>query len=343
MYASEPNPSFLPDFCRTPAVFGLLLMSQVVALMLVLASGLHERVLGPKLVVVSLYLHWITLLSAAALCWLRQRLAGRPVATVALTAFSVLLAVTLIVSEVAFQVGSFLQWESFGGANAHLMFVTRNGLICAIVAVVVLRYFYVLDAWRKQVEFSAEARFAALQARIRPHFLFNSLNSVAALISASPQQAEELIEDLSELFRAILRKRDPWSRLADEIEYGKTYLRIEQLRLGERLHQRWTIPASCEDIKLPLLSLQPLLENAVHHGIELMPEGGTLNVNIKRQDKMLRIEVRNPVADNDFGESGNQIAQDNIRQRLRLLYDDAGCLETRLEQGEYCAVLQVPA
>ncbi len=338
-----PQQSFLPDFCRTPAVFGLLLISQIVALLLLLASSSDDLILGPRIVVVSLYLHWISLLSAAALCWLRTRLAGRSHSTVAGVAFAVLMIITLLVSELAFQVGRFLQWEGFLGPQSHLLFVTRNSLICSIVAAAVLRYFFVRDAWRRQVQASAEARFASLQARIRPHFFFNSLNSVAALIPNRPEQAERLIEDLSDLFRAILKNKQPWSSLQDEIEFGRTYLRIEQLRLGERLRQNWQIEADCDDVQMPLLSLQPLLENAIYHGIERRPDGGELQVRIFREQGSLCIDVRNPLAPAGDAFSGNQIALDNIRQRLRLLYDDRARLDSRHEQETYLAMLRIPA
>lgn len=334
--------SFLPDFCRTPAVFGLLVISQIVALLLVLASTTDELIMGPRVVVVSLYLHWISLLSAAALCWLRTHLAGRSHSVVASVAFAVLMGITLLVSELAFQVGRFLQWEGFLAPQSHLQFVARNTLICSIVAAAVLRYFYVIDAWRRQVQASAEARFASLQARIQPHFFFNSLNSVAALIPGRPDDAEALLEDLSELFRAILKNRQPWSTLGDELEYGRTYLRIEQLRLGERLRLDWQLDDGCETLPLPLLCLQPLLENAVYHGIERLPGGGTLSIRVQRQNGHLEINVTNPVPEQDTQVPGNQIALDNIRQRLRLLYDGRARLDTRLEQGEFCAQLRIP-
>lgn len=335
--------SFLPDFCRGPAVFGLLVISQLVALVIVLAAPVEQLVLGPRIVVVSLYLHWISLLCAAALCYSRAALAKLPRHLSFIAAFSLLWTITLLVSEAAFQVGQALNWSGYSGAMRHRLFLARNGLICAIVIALVLRYFYVLHAWRRQVTASAEARFAALQARIRPHFFFNSLNSVAALISLRPQQAEELLQDLSELFRAILKSHEPWSTLAQEIELGRTYLRIEQLRLGDRLRQDWSLPDSLEGLRLPLLCLQPLLENAVYHGIEQCPGGGCLTVRIWREGQELRVVVTNPLPDNPRPGSGHRIAHDNIRQRLRLLYDDRASLRTLSHQGEYRAELRVPA
>lgn len=334
--------TYLPDFCRGRAILHLLLISQVVAVLLVLASARGEFILGPRIVVVSLYLHWITLLSAGALCALRQRVAHWPVAWVSTIAVVILVGITAGVSEMAYQLGRVLRWAYFSDTPDHLAFVARNCLISAIVAVVLLRYFYVLHAWQRQVQASAEARFEALQATIRPHFLFNSLNSVAALIPTRPAEAEALIEDLAELLRAILRRHEPWARLADEIELGRTYLRIEQLRLGERLQVDWQIEAGLDDARIPLLSLQPLLENAVLHGIERLPEGGRLQVRIGREGGRLTLRVSNPLGPDAREAPGNRLAQDNIRQRLGLLYDGRASLHTQRQSGEYHAELSVP-
>jgi two-component system sensor histidine kinase AlgZ len=174
----------------------------------------------------------------------------------------------------------------------------------------------------------AEARLAALNARIRPHFLFNSLNAVLSLIRARPQQAEAALESLSDLFRAAMRDPGELICLADEIELAKQYLELERLRLGERLAVDWQIGAVALNLPIPPLMLQPLLENAVHHGIEPLPAGGTIRVAIAQRGDELRIAIANPTAGGG-GEhgAGNHIALANIRERLALYYD----LEARLE------------
>jgi len=173
----------------------------------------------------------------------------------------------------------------------------------------------------------SEARLAALNARIRPHFLFNSLNAVLSLIRARPQQAEEALESLSDLFRAAMRDPGELVSLADEIGLGKQYLELERLRLGERLAVDWKIGAVPMDLPIPPLMLQPLLENAVYHGIEPAPEGGTVRITIELRGQELRISVVNPTAGLVPHAAGNQIAVANIRERLALYYD----LEARLE------------
>lgn len=173
----------------------------------------------------------------------------------------------------------------------------------------------------------AEARIAALNARIRPHFLFNSLNAVLSLIRARPQEAEAALESLSDLFRAAMRDPGERVRLADEIALGRQYLELERLRLGERLAVDWKIGPIPEDMPIPPLMLQPLLENAVYHGIEPRAEGGVVSIGVTRQGELLRISIANPVTAGSTGQTGNQLALDNIRERLALYYD----LEARLE------------
>jgi len=172
-----------------------------------------------------------------------------------------------------------------------------------------------------------EARLAALNARIRPHFLFNSLNAVLSLIRARPQQAEAALESLAELFRAAMRDPGELVSLADEIALGKQYLDLERLRLGERLQVDWTVTDAPLELPIPPLMLQPLLENAVYHGIEPAQEGGTVHIGIAQRGDELRISIANPTVGPLKHATGNHIALANIRERLALYYD----LEARLE------------
>ncbi len=333
--------SFIPDLCRGRALFPLLVISQLVAIVLVMAAPVGQTSLIARLVLVSLYLHWISLSSAAVLCFLRHHFAGLPVVTVSLLCYIVLLAVTLAISEAAFWVGYWMRWPDFHGQVAHTMFILRNVMICAIVAALVLRYFYVMDAWQRQVQALANARYQALQARIRPHFLFNSLNSIAALIPIRPDDAERLVEDLADVFRAILGAKQALGNLERELQLTRSYLDIEQLRLADRLRVIWDIPDDLLDCQLPLLSLQPLVENAIYHGIELLPAGGSVTIRGRRDAKVLRLEVRNPIPEQGRGQ-GSRSAQENIRQRLRLLFDDRAGLVTQRDGSEYSAVMEVP-
>ncbi|MFZ2266190.1 MAG: histidine kinase [Azonexus sp.] len=180
-----------------------------------------------------------------------------------------------------------------------------------------------------------EARLAALNARIRPHFLFNSLNAVLSLIRARPQQAEAALESLAELFRAAMRDPGALVSLADEIALGKQYLELEHLRLGERLQVEWVVGSVPMDFPIPPLMLQPLLENAVYHGIEPAPEGGTVRIGIEQRGDELRITISNPTVGPVTHAAGNHIALANIRERLALYYDLEARLEINADERRY--------
>ena len=193
----------------------------------------------------------------------------------------------------------------------------------------------------------AEARLQALQARIRPHFLFNSLNSVLALVRTDPRRAERTLEDLADLFRALVSDGRSLVRLADEISLVERYAAIEQLRLGERLRMSWDLDQAPVDALLPPLVLQPLLENAVYHGVEPGTGIGDVLVRIERKGDRVHVLVENPLRpDGSRSEasvrSGNHMALDNIRERLMLFFDADARLEARTEDGRYAVEIDMP-
>jgi two-component system sensor histidine kinase AlgZ len=180
----------------------------------------------------------------------------------------------------------------------------------------------------------AEARLQALTARIRPHFLFNSLNAVLSLIRSEPRRAETALEELADLFRALMRDHRDLLPLADEIALCRQYLDLEKLRLGERLNVEWEIAEVPTDLPVPPLMLQPLLENAVYYGIEPSGEAGTIRIRFSRTKSELLIELVNPCLANDKSRSGNRMALANIRERLALYYDLEASLEAAEALGE---------
>ncbi len=211
--------------------------------------------------------------------------------------------------------------------------VLRAVLLAASASALLLGYFDL----RSRAFFPAqtEARLAALNARIRPHFLFNSLNAVLSLIRARPQEAEAALEALSDLFRAAMRDPGELVSLADEIALGRQYLELETLRLGERLAVNWKIGTISMDLPIPPLMLQPLLENAVYHGIEPSQEGGLVTIEIEQKGEELRIAIANPTVGLAQHAVGNQIAVANIRERLALYYDLEARLETEVGDNRY--------
>jgi len=182
-----------------------------------------------------------------------------------------------------------------------------------------------------------EARLQALQARIRPHFLFNSLNAVLSLVRSDPRRAERALEDLAELFRALMGDARQLVPLADEIQLTRAYLELEQLRLGDRLGVVWHVDKMPADALIPPLVIQPLAENAVYHGIEPRRDAGEVSLNIYRSADRVHIVVKNPIATETSLHKGNRIALDNIRERLMLHFD----LDATLKSEPMGAVYQV--
>ena len=188
----------------------------------------------------------------------------------------------------------------------------------------------------------AEARLQALQARIRPHFLFNSLNAVLSLIRRDPKRAERALEDLSDLFRTLMAEPRQFVRLADEISLLERYAAIEQLRLGERLRITWELDAAPSDALLPPLVLQPLLENAVYHGVEPATGVSDVLVRIERRGDRVLSCIENPLAPDQPQRAGNRMALENIRERLALFFDAEARIETRSAGGRYRVEIEIP-
>ena len=187
------------------------------------------------------------------------------------------------------------------------------------------------------------SQLAALQARTDPHFLFNSLNTVASLTRSRPELAEATIEDLAELFRASLGNPADGVPLAVELELAQRYLNIERLRLGERLQVSWEVADLDGELALPALIVQPLLENAVYHGIEPRAEGGTLRVHGRRDGADGVLEIDNPLASGGLRPGGNHMALENIRARLAAFYGRDGLLQTAVADDRFHATLRLPA
>lgn len=242
---------------------------------------------------------------------------------------------------------------ALAGALAAAMFIYASSLalvepgavlravLLAMAATAVMLAYFDLRA-RAFSPAQTEARLAALNARIRPHFLFNSLNAVLSLIRARPQQAEEALEALSDLFRAAMRDPGAMVSLADEIDLCRQYLALEALRLGERLAVDWKIGPVLMSLPIPPLMLQPLLENAVYHGIEPSPEGGVVRIAIAQKGDELRIAITNPTTGEAQHAPGNQMALANIRERLALYYDLEARLETEAGDHRYEVRIVLP-
>lgn len=188
----------------------------------------------------------------------------------------------------------------------------------------------------------AEARLQALQARIRPHFLFNSLNAVLSLIRSDPKRAETALVDMADLFRVLMADNRQLVPLSRELELCRQYLELEKLRLGERLQLAWHTDNMPEDALIPPLVLQPLLENAVYHGIEPFHEGGEININLYRRHDQVHMVLTNPYRLEGEHHNGNKMALGNIRERLALHFDADAQIVTKVAGNQYRVHIIIP-
>ena len=359
---SATDDFFLPDFCNVRMVFAVVVIGELLAIVLTLApmDRLDKR--WEDLSVISLFVQWVALLSASVLCLARPWLAKLSEALAATLSYLLLLITATVISEVTYWG---IKWITY---NGHVIwrtgFLISNLGISAIVSGVVLRYFYVQHQWGKTLQAKSEARIQALHSRIRPHFLFNSLNTIASLTRIDPDSAEEATEDLADLFRGSLSQSRSEVSLQEEIELCKRYLHIERLRLQDRLEEKWDINPAILDAMIPQLSLQPLIENAVYHGIEHLRDGGCIHIKAGIKDvnsipesvldslddkkfesnTMIEISISNPVSDSirERQRNHNRMAQDNVALRLKALYGSRGRMHVDANAHQYRIVLQFP-
>ena len=339
MKTDQAHTSFLPDFCSTRIVFVVVLLAELLAIILTLGRFPNPSGSLTDLAMYSLSAQWVALTSTATLCLCRPYINHLTDTWVASLSYLIILSVSLIITELAW-------WLVYQGVYGHThgVFFLRSMGISAIVSALVLRYFYVQHQWRQRIKSEAEARFQALQSRIRPHFLFNCMNTIASLTRTEPRLAEEAVEDLADLFRASLQDTQQGSTLEDEVALCKRYLRIEKHRLGERLVVNWHLDDLPMQTRIPAIVLQPLLENAIVHGVECMPQGGTIEVTGEMQNRTLRVMIKNPIpADvkNTLHE-GHHLAQENIRLRLNTLYDRSDLLQVETDAEEYRVIITLP-
>ncbi|MGB5277799.1 MAG: histidine kinase [Gammaproteobacteria bacterium] len=336
------NIGLLPDFCDVRVIFMLVLIVELLAMVLAMAIPSTTEEFWEILAFVSMMMQWIALLNAAVLCISRRvlnRLSG-PVTMI--ISFTIMMTVTLVFAQVLIRLNLWMQLdEATSPLGEH--FLLRVSVMGGTIYAIVLRYFYIQQQWKQNLQAQSSAEIQALKARIRPHFLFNSMNTIASLISFMPDKAEKAIEDLSDLFRASLKEQNRHT-LRHELDITRSYLDIEKLRLGDRLQVDWNVDKSLIDEEIPALSLQPLAENAIYHGIEPLADGGNIEISAQREGKRLTLVVSNPVpesADKSHS-SGNRMAQDNIEQRLRLAYGNNARFNINATKRNYTVTLEIP-
>jgi two-component system sensor histidine kinase AlgZ len=288
----------------------------------------------------TLYAQWLALFCASGLCvtsgWI-SRLSPRG-AWIGSWLVTVLLAAAF--SQAAWRAGPVLELRVALPPPGE--FVLESSFAVGLVGLAFFRYLLVRARWRAELIAQAEARVQALQARIRPHFLFNSLNTIASLIPVDPRNAESAIEDLADIFRGSMRRADQPIALAEELQLARQYLDMEQRRLGDRLQVDWRVDELPRDASVLPLMLQPLLENAVAHGIQPHPRGGRLTVYGRAEGDQVVVTVANPMTPQGGHFRGHGIAIGNIRERLQLAYGSRASLVTYNNAEQFYAVLSMP-
>ena len=339
MPAPVPSPTHpLDTLWQAPAIVSVVLVGECLALVMAMVPGGQ----GDRWVyfgLASLMIQWIVLLSLGGLWLLRSRLARWPSPRVAWLALLLLIINTWVVAG--------LTWLTLSDSwsmdrQAWWLFMGRLTAIAVAVGLLGLAAFQNHWQARRLAIRAKQSELEALQARIRPHFLFNTLNTGAALVHDRPADAEHLLLDLADLFRAALSgPRD--IPIADELSLARRYLEIEALRFGDRLRVHWQLPDPIPDVVVPALSIQPLVENAIRHGIERCPEGGRIDIDVRVENGTLVVAIGNDLPrPGGLPTAGHNVGQSSARERISALSNGRGRLDTRTEDGRYFAVVTLP-
>ncbi len=337
---------WLPDLCRLPRMGAMLGVAQLVVVIVALApDGVRDWDMG-RFLSASGFALWLALAVAVLLCKLRAPLSRLPLRSGAMAAVGLAALVAAVMAAIVHALYGSLGNDPLG--VAFWRFTLGSAAVTALIAALSLRYFYVSDRWVAQTRANARAEADALQARIRPHFLFNSMNLIAGLLPRDPVLAERAVLDLSDLFRAALGASETDSTLAAECELAAQYLSIESLRLGARLQVEWERREPLPwDLGMPRLVLQPLVENAVLHGISRLPEGGTVRIALWCDAGVLHLQVLNPAPSPDTAPSlafqaGAGHAQRSIAHRLAYRFGPAARMTSAWRDGYYACDVTLP-
>ncbi|HEY5776112.1 MAG TPA: sensor histidine kinase [Xanthomonadales bacterium] len=327
-----------PSFCRWRILLVVMAMTQLCVLLMGVGRlpDLSLLWLGAA----TMYAQALALVTALGVCISRAWLGRLSARGAWLGSWITAVVVALGFSYSAGIVGTVL--GAGPGRQDFAVFVWQSVLAVALVGAALLRYQFIRAQWRAQVLAQSEARVQALQARIRPHFLFNSLNTIASLIPEEPLSAECAIEDLADLFRGSMRRADSLISLSEELDLARRYLQMEQRRLGDRLRVEWRVSELPEGASVLPLTLQPLLENAVTHGIQPRTDGGEVRVYGRAEKENIVITISNPLGLSAPGKRGHGMALANIRERLELAFGPNASLITHQNDEQFFAVLSLP-
>lgn len=343
--ATTKKLGYLPNLCSFRTLLSGMAAAEVLAIILALASSSETYSAAfVKLGFTSLFVQWIVLSASLFMCMISTLLKKQSVlnltflVTVIVALFTIFASILTIMADSYEKIAVIHYWDT--------PFIARNVFIAVVVTLLILRYLYIQDRHSERVKADSGAKYDALQSRMRPHFLFNSLNTIAQLIYQDPKNAEEALLDLADIFRTTLDTRTRIT-LKEELDVTLRYLRMEGLRLGKRrLNIVWdmdrnTLPF---DMLIPPLLLQPLVENAIYHGVQPRKEGGTLGISLYDAGRYLEVVVTNPIPPDGTNshQKGNHIAQENLKNRLKLAYGARANLKITKSAYQYRVAFTIP-
>lgn len=323
----------LPDFRSLGVIMRIALLVNVLALLAALAQAASLQDILQRFIGMSGFFQPILLSSLLALYvlngWLGKQAYWYGFA-------KVIAAVMLVAGAIAW-----LGMELYISVlSSHMFYLMRAVMLSGAVALGVMMYFRLRAMSLTRA--LHDARLQALQARIRPHFLFNSINAVLSIVRADPKRAESALEDMADLFRMAMANNLDMVAVRRELELSNQYLALEKLRLGDRLNVNWQVDDKAREAMIPPLILQPLLENGVYHGIEPLAGGGTIDVKLWQEGDVLHLDVRNPCHSSQNNHQGNRMALENIRERLLLKFDVEAKYAAERGADFYLVRIQMP-
>ncbi len=341
----DSDEGFVPNFCRGEMVFNVAALAQALAVIATIIVPPITTSVFLDLLLISLLLQWIALLSAGTLCVARPYLNRLSERRALLMAYLLLLCVTWVVGELTLWLLAFSDAISSARPDWYGYFHIQNLTVSAIVNGLALRYFVARHKLRQSTVAAERARAEILRYRIRPHFLFSSMNIIASLTQRAPARAEAAIEDMADLFRLMLDDTKDLAPVHNEIRVARQYVKLEKLRLDKRLNVNWDVEGVPRTAKTPVFMLPLLLENAVHYGIEQLPEGGEIDVSVRLEDDRLHFTVSNPLPERpiDDDRQDTSSALENIRLRLMDLYGDRYEVNVNAEPRHFIIHISHPA
>ena len=337
--------NFLPDFGSFGVAIRIIFLAEIIAIIITIGrNSVFDQQAWQDLNLLSAFALILSFCSVIVLKLTSPLIGRMSVINGTIVVFILLLLVTVVGTEAMIVSLYELGLTDNRRPEWRETVMVRSLMITALIGIFGLRYLILTHRSEVDAKGQQEAKMQALQSRIRPHFLFNSLNSIASLTRTDPERAEAVLHDLADLFRVLLADARKLVPISAEREISRQYLEIEKLRLGDRLKIKWNVSNIPRAALIPALTLQPLLENAIYHGIETRFGGGTVTIEMWSEGETLNILISNPTPDANSRThvQGNKIAQDNIKQRLQTQFGSGASMQAFQEGGQYHVKIKMP-